>query len=323
MCLDDRAVDAGRESEVVAGDDEPPQAAPSRCRRNRANSAPSRRRRFSIEALVSISSGDLGHLPRAEVEAPVELLEGIRRSPRARGAGYESAAIWTPSSETSGSSARASRSRRLPVELGPGIGSRERDLERVRVDLAREADRVPDRLVRLARQAHDERAVDRDAEPVAVLREAPRRVDPGALADVVQDLLAAGLVSDEEQPQPVLPHDLAATRRGRSPSRCTTTSRRACRGARRSLRAREVVREGVVVEEVLLDLREEAVRAPDLLGHVFRRARAVAVAADRLGPEAERAPRAAAAPRVQRDVGVEQVADEVVLDDEVAARRRR
>ena len=53
--LDDGAIDAPGDAEVVPGDDDMPQAAPSRFRRKRANSAPSRRRRFSIPALVSIS----------------------------------------------------------------------------------------------------------------------------------------------------------------------------------------------------------------------------------------------------------------------------
>lgn len=54
--LDDGAVDSPREAEVVARDDEVFQTRSSRPRRNRANSTPSRRRRFSIWALVAIST---------------------------------------------------------------------------------------------------------------------------------------------------------------------------------------------------------------------------------------------------------------------------
>ena len=50
---------------------------------------------------------------------------------------------------------------------------------------------------------------------------------------------------------------------------------------------------------------------------------AVAVAADRLWPQAEGAMRFAAAAGIDRDVGVFQIADEIVLDCEVALVDRR
>ena len=56
--------------------------------------------------------------------------------------------------------------------------------------------------------------------------------------------------------------------------------------------------------------------------HVLDRARAVALPAHRLRPEAEGALRAAAAAGVERDVGMQQVADEVVLDRRGRACRR-
>jgi hypothetical protein len=59
----------------------------------------------------------------------------------------------------------------------------------MRVDFLGEGDRLPDRLLRLAGQAHDERAVDDDAEVAAILGEPLGDVDPHALLDVVQDLL--------------------------------------------------------------------------------------------------------------------------------------
>ena len=84
------------------------------------------------------------------------------------------------------------------------------------------------------------------------------------------------------------------------------------------LGARQVVGEGVVVEEEFPHLREIALRQRDLLGDVPRRAHAVAMSADGLRPQAEGAARFAAAAGVQRHVGVQQVADEVVLDPQVA-----
>ena len=90
------------------------------------------------------------------------------------------------------------------------------------------------------------------------------------------------------------------------------------RRARDRLGPRQVVGEGVVVEEELLHLREEPLRQRHLLGHVPDAPRPVALAADGLRPEAEGALGAAAAPGVERDVRVLEVADGVVLDRQVA-----
>ena len=84
------------------------------------------------------------------------------------------------------------------------------------------------------------------------------------------------------------------------------------------LGARRVVREGVVVEEEFLHLREGRLGVADLVDHVADAAGAVAMPADRLRPQAEGAARFAAAPGVERDVGVLEIADEVILDLEVA-----
>ena len=56
MCLFDGLVDARVQAEIVRTDDEPPQLAISRLRRNWKNSTPSRRRRRSICGLLTISA---------------------------------------------------------------------------------------------------------------------------------------------------------------------------------------------------------------------------------------------------------------------------
>ncbi len=188
----------------------------------------------------------------------------------------------------------------------------------------READRLLDRLARLARQSHDERAVDLDAERLGVPRELARAVEADALLDVVEDRPGCRTRSRP------------AAGAGRCP--CSTLSvsygtfglgvarprhAQPPEPARDRLGPRPVVGEGVVVEEVLLHLREEPLRVRDLGHHVLDRARAVAVAAHRLRPQAEGALRAAAAAGVERDVGMLQVADEVVLDRRGRACRRR
>src|SRR5690606_5937870 len=89
-----------------------------------------------------------------------------------------------------------------------GVRRGERDLDRLAVHLLRELDRLADGLRRLAGQAEDERAVDQDAELVAVLGELARATDVDALLDVLQDLLVARLVADHEQAEPAFLHDL-------------------------------------------------------------------------------------------------------------------
>ena len=92
----------------------------------------------------------------------------------------------------------------LLVQERAGIRRRERNLDGVRVDLLGEADGFLNGFLGFARQAEDEGAVDLDAQLVAVLGELPRDVDQHALLDVVQDLLVAGLVADDEQPAAVV-----------------------------------------------------------------------------------------------------------------------
>ena len=151
---------------------------------------------------------------------------------------------------------------------------------------------------------------------VAVAREPARPLDADALLDVLQDLLVAGLVADQEQAEAVVLEDLQRLAVDVGVGRPGDAE--LPEPPRDRLRARRVVGEGVVVEEELLHLREEPASVRDLVDHVLDRARAVAVAAARLRPEAEGALRAAAATGVERDVGMQQVPDEVVLDLEVA-----
>ena len=150
-------------------------------------------------------------------------------------------------------------------------------------------DRLLDRLARLARQAEDEGAVDRDAELVAVLGEAARDVGAQAFLDVVQDLVVAGFVADQQQAQAVVVHDLQGLVRHIGLGVAATRSRRACPAARDLLDARLGVGEGVVVEHDLLHLGHVLLDPLHLGENVLRRAHAVAVTADGLRPQAERA----------------------------------
>src|SRR5262249_4157845 len=57
---------------------------------------------------------------------------------------------------------------RLTVQIGAGIGGRERDLDRVGVDLRGKADRFFDRLLCFAGKSKNEGSVDRDSELVTI-----------------------------------------------------------------------------------------------------------------------------------------------------------
>src|SRR5262249_52296070 len=65
-------------------------------------------------------------------------------------------------------------------------------------------------------------------------------------------------------------------------------------------------------------LRERGFRPADLVDDVADAARAVAMAADGLRPQAERAARFAAAAGIERNVGMLEIADEIILDGQVA-----
>ena len=151
--------------------------------------------------------------------------------------------------------------------------------------------------LRLAGQAENEGAVDLDAELVAILGELLGHVDQHALLDVVQDLLVAGLVADDEQPQPLSRQHLQRLARHVGLGVAGPGDAELADLLRDGLGARQVVGEGVVVEEELLDLREGLLRPVHLVDDVADAARAIAVPADGLRPQAERAARFAAAAR--------------------------
>ena len=204
------------------------------------------------------------------------------------------------------------------VHRGAGIRRRERALQRLGLHLLREADRLFDRLARLAGQADDERAVDQNADVVAVLREATRALDRDALLDVLENLLVARLVADDEEAEPAVLHRLqrlAVDVRARVRRPRDTELAEALRDRDGALR---VGRERVVVEEELLHVGEVPLEALALLEHVLDAARAVAVAGRHLRPQAERAARRAAAARVERHVRVLAVGAVVLLVVEVA-----
>ena len=148
-------------------------------------------------------------------------------------------------------------------------------------------------------------------------------LDAHALLDVVQDLLVAALVADQQQPQAVVAHNFKRFARHVGLGVARPGHAHLAELARDRLGARQVVGEGVVVEEEFLHLRHRLFRPGDLLRDVFHAARAVFVAADGLRPQAEGAARFAAAPGIEGDVRVLEIADEIILDLQVALVDRR
>ncbi len=165
--------------------------------------------------------------------------------------------------------------------------------------------------------------MDGDAELVAIPGEAARDVDAHALSDVVKDLLVAAFVTDEQEPQAVVAHHFQRIARHVGLGVARPGDAQLAQLARDRLGARPVVREGVVVEEELPHLREGGFRPADFVDDVADAAGAVAMAADGLRPQTERAARFASAPRVERQIGMLEVADEIILDGQIALVDRR
>src|SRR5712691_8929194 len=260
---------------------------------------------------------DRKDLPRPEVEAPVERLHrgedlGMGEVRVAQRASLDAPPVdeLTP--------IEPAMLEGLTVHHGAGVGRCDRHLDRVGLELAGEADRLLDRLARLTGKPEDERAVDPDAERPGIPREPPRDVQADPLLHAVEDPLVARLVADEQEAETVVFQDLE--RLGRHVRLRVARPRDAepAESARDRLGTRQVVGERVVVEEELAHLREVAPRQRDLAHDVPDRARPVPVAADGLGPQAEGALGPTAAPRVERHIGVKEVADDVVLDRQVA-----
>ena len=87
-----------------------------------------------------------------------------------------------------------------------------------------------------------------------------RAVDACALADVVEDLLIAGLEADQQQPQPVLLQHFQRLEGNVRFGVARPRHAEAAETARDRFSARAIVSEGVVIEEELAHLREQALR---------------------------------------------------------------
>ena len=108
-------------------------------------------------------------------------------------------------------------------------------------------------------------------------------------------------VADEQQPQAVVAQHLERLARHIGLGIAGPGDAELAQLPGDGLGARQVVGEGIVVEEELLHLREGLLRPGDLLDDMADAARAIAMPAHGLRPQAEGAARFAAAPGVERE----------------------
>ena len=226
-------------------------------------------------------------LPRPEVEAPIEAARPRRRSRCATGAGSRARSSARPRRPRA-RSAGASRAR-APRGRAPCPGTAPRARPAACPGRSRRAKRIVSSIVSRV-------------SPGSPMMNVPWILIPRAFAFFVNSRAMSsrtpfftwlriawlpGLVADQQEPQPVVAQHLE--RRARHVRLGVARPRDAepAEPAGDRLGARQVVRERVVVEEVLLHLREVAARPRDLGDHVLDRPRAVAMAAHRLRPEAE------------------------------------
>src|SRR5207245_9372992 len=90
------------------------------------------------------------------------------------------------------------------------------------------------------------------------------------------------------------------------------------RSLRQRLDTRQVVGERGIVEEEFFHIRESVLRPFHLTDDIFNRAHAITMPTHGLRPQTESAARFATASRVERDVGMQQIAAEIILDGEIA-----
>ncbi len=262
--------------------------------------------------------GHLGDLRRPEVESLVERRHALENLVRGQVRVRQRRHLYATVGDESVDAAEPAIRLRLVVEEGAGVSRGERDLDRARIEFLCEFDGVLDGLVRLSWKTHDECAVDGDAELVAVLGELPRAVEPHTLFDVQQNLPVAALIADHEKAQAIVAHDLERFVRYVRLGIARPGDAELAKSARNFFGTIGQVGERVVVEEVFFHLWEVLFGERNLVHHVLWAADTIFVAADGLGPEAIGAARLAAPTSIDGVVRVFQVADEIVLDHEVA-----
>ena len=234
------------------------------------------------------------HFPRAEIKLPVELFDRAEND-----GGLQPWIVHRRRldpvriDQLTGLDLQPALLLRLAVQLRARIGRGQGNLDRFRLDVASKLDRLLNRLRSLARKSKDERPVDDDAQVFRVARKLPRNIQTNAFLDVDQNLIVAGFIPDEQKAQAVVFHDFERLARHIRLRIARPIQSELSEAARDFLRAGKVIGESVIVEKEFAHLREMFLRQRHFGRDVVRAAHAVAMPAQRLRPQAERALRAA------------------------------
>src|SRR5262245_1811161 len=144
--------------------------------------------------------------------------------------------------------------------------------------------------------------MDYDPGLVAFLCESPHFLQGHTFLDVLENLLITAFVADQEQPESAIFQELDSVRFKICAAVTAPGQTKWSELCSDFARARQVCREGVIVAEEVLHLREEAREVSHLVRDILSRANTVLVSADCLRPQTERALRRATAAGVKTDV---------------------
>src|ERR1022692_3076234 len=144
----------------------------------------------------------------------------------------------------------------LFVKFRARIGRGERNLDAEHVEFLGEIDGVRNGFTRLDGQAENEGAVDKDVRLLAGPGEPAHFLHGHAFFDAGENVVVAGFVTDQEQAQAVVLEGFYGVVINVRPAVATPGQTERADFFRDFARAREVGREGVVVEEEFFDLRK-------------------------------------------------------------------
>src|SRR5581483_9030124 len=192
------------------------------------------------------------------------------------------------------------------VELGAGISVRHGHLYGFHVKFFGKRDCVVNRLAGFTRQSQDEITVDDQPELVTVLGELPRPLDRRALLDVLENLLIARFIADDEQTASRLLHRLKRFKVC-GDARCTRPGQvERFQFSAQINGARLLDIESVVVEEKFFYLGPIFLGLRHFSSHIIGGTLAPGMSAEGLWPQAKRTLGWTSAGGVQRDIRMQQ-----------------
>src|SRR5580658_4218364 len=208
---------------------------------------------------------------------------------------------------------------RIVVEFGSGISVGHGYLNSLDVKLFGKSDRGVNGFVSFTREAEDEVAVNHQAQLVTILSELAGALDSRAFLDVLEDLLVARLVADDQQTATRFLHGLQSFIVGRDSGSARPSKLQRLQLGAQFDGSNLLDVEGIVVEEKLSHIWPEFFGLGHLTSYVVRGAFAPRVTAQSLRPEAKRALCGATTGGVERNVRVKQEWDVVFRHVQITA----